>query len=40
MLAELVGGFWIYSAGVFTGLMLFPLLARVVLGMVKRGMKR
>jgi len=40
MIAELFFGFWIYSAGFVCGLLVFPLLARIVLGMVKRGMKR
>jgi len=40
MLAELFGAFWIYTAGFLSGLLVFPLFARVILNMVKRGMKR
>jgi len=40
MLAELFCGFWIYSAGFISGLLCFPLLARVLLSMIKRKVKR
>jgi len=40
MMAELFCGFWIYSAGVVTGLLVFPCLARILLSMIKRSVKR
>ena len=40
MIEYLFFGFWIYTAGFVSGMLVFPLFARVILNMVKRGMKR
>ena len=40
MLAELFGAFWIYTAGFVSGLLVFPCLARVLLKMIKRRVKK
>jgi len=40
MLAELFAGFWIYTAGFVSGMLVFPLMANVLLKMIKRMVKK
>lgn len=40
MLADLFGAFLIYSVGVVTGLLILPLLARALIKMLQRRVKR
>lgn len=40
LLADFVAGVWIYSAGILTGLLMVPLLARVMLKALQGMMRR
>ena len=40
MLPEIFFGFWIYTAGFISGMLVFPLMANVLLKMIKRSLKR
>ena len=40
MMAEVFFGFWIYTAGFVSGMLVFPLLANVLLKMIKRRVKK
>lgn len=40
MLAEVFFGFWIYSAGFISGMLVFPCLAKAVLGLLQGRLKR